>query len=109
VSVEARFIPLCALDEVPPPGEAKRVEIEGRLPLAVFNLEGEIFVTDDFCTHGGASLAEGFIDQDGTVECPFHQGRFDIRTGNAVAAPCHLPLPTYRVRIDEGRVLIELL
>jgi biphenyl 2,3-dioxygenase ferredoxin subunit len=76
--------------------------------LAVFNLDGEYFVTDDTCTHGPGSLSEGFIDGD-VVECDFHNGAFDIRTGAVVAPPCMIPLKTYRTVVDnEGRVSIEV-
>ncbi len=97
--------PLCAVDEVPP-GSAKRVLVATRA-LAVFNLDGAFFVTDDTCTHGFASLAEGFIDG-GVVECPWHGGAFDIRSGAAVARPCEMPIATYTVAIRDGKVWAHL-
>ena len=60
-------------------GAAIRIEKDG-LTLAVFNLEGEFHVTDDHCTHGPGSLSEGCITGD-VVECDFHNGAFNIRTG----------------------------
>lgn len=75
--------------------------------LAVFNLDGEFFVTDDACTHGPGSLSEGCIVGD-HVECDFHNGAFNIRTGAVVTPPCMIPLRTYPVRIEAGRVFIEL-
>ncbi len=97
--------PLCAVDEVPP-GSAKRVVVATRA-LAVFNLDGAFFVTDDTCTHGFASLAEGFI-AGGVVECPWHGGAFDIRSGVAVARPCERPIAIYPVAIRDGRVWADL-
>ena len=97
-------IDLCAAAEVAP-GNALRVEAAG-LVLAVFNVEGEFFVTDDQCTHGPGLLSEGFIDGD-VVECNFHNGQFNIRTGAVVAPPCMVPIKTYKASVENGRVLIE--
>lgn len=83
------------------PGKARRVVVKGR-SLAVFNVGGEFHVTDDTCTHGFASLAEGTLDG-GVVTCPWHGGAFDVRSGAPVAAPCTEPLATYPCRThDEG-------
>jgi nitrite reductase/ring-hydroxylating ferredoxin subunit len=97
-------IDLCAAAEVAP-GNALRVEAAG-LVLAVFNVEGEFFVTDDQCTHGPGLLSEGFIDGD-VVECNFHNGQFNIKTGEVVAPPCMVPIKTYKASVQNGRVLIE--
>jgi nitrite reductase/ring-hydroxylating ferredoxin subunit len=97
-------IDLCAADEVAP-GNALRVEAAG-LVLAVFNLDGEFYVTDDQCTHGPGLLSEGFIDGD-VVECNFHNGQFNIRTGEVVAPPCMVPVKTYKACVENGRVMIE--
>src|SRR6266487_5549616 len=78
-------IDLCSTAEVAP-GNALKVDKAG-LVLAVFNLDGEFFVTDDACTHGPGSLSEGFIEGE-VVECNFHNGQFNIKTGEVVAAPC---------------------
>ena len=93
---------LCATDEVPP-GEAKRFVVGGRA-LAVFNLDGTFYVTDDTCTLGFASLAVGFVTVEGTVECAWHGGAFDIRTGAAVTAPCQISLVTHAVLVRDGMV-----
>lgn len=88
-------------------GKAIRIE-KGPLVLAVFNLDGEFFVTDDACTHGPGSLSEGCVDGD-VVECDFHNGAFNIRTGEVVTPPCMIPLKTYRTVVDDdGLVSIEL-
>ncbi len=95
---------LCGTADIAP-GNALRVEAGG-LTLAVFNLDGEFFVTDDLCTHGPGSLAEGYIDGD-VVECNFHNGQFDIKTGEVVSPPCMVPVKTYKTIVENGRVLIE--
>ena len=91
---------------MPAENSAIKVERDG-LELAVFNVDGEFYVTDDQCTHGPGSLSEGYIDGD-VVECNFHQGQFNVRTGEAVLAPCMVPVKTYRVVLEDGKVLIEL-
>jgi nitrite reductase/ring-hydroxylating ferredoxin subunit len=95
---------LCSTDEITP-GNALKVE-SGDLVLAVFNVDGEYFVTDDLCTHGPGSLSEGYIDGD-VVECNFHNGQFNIKTGEVVLPPCMVPVKTYKTVVEDGRVFIE--
>jgi nitrite reductase/ring-hydroxylating ferredoxin subunit len=87
---------LCRASEVPE-GGVKQVSlvVEG-IEVAVYNLGGEYFATDDLCTHGLASLAEGDVE-DGQIFCPLHGGAFDIRTGAATAPPCRLAIRTYKI------------
>ena len=99
-------IALCRPAEVEA-GHAIRIE-KGALTVAVYNLDGEYFVTDDACTHGPGSLSEGVIEGD-VVECDFHNGAFNIRTGAVVTPPCMIPIKTYRTVIDEqGFVSIDV-
>jgi biphenyl 2,3-dioxygenase ferredoxin subunit len=97
-------IRVCAAGEVPV-GEVRKVETDG-LVLAVFNLDGDFHVTDDACTHGPGSLSEGFVDGD-CVECNFHQGVFNIKTGEVVQPPCIVPIRTYPASVEDGVVYIE--
>jgi nitrite reductase/ring-hydroxylating ferredoxin subunit len=105
MSAPIKRLDLCAADDVAP-GTSLKIEIDD-LALAVFNVAGEFFVTDDLCTHGPGSLSEGYIDGD-IVECNFHNGQFNIRTGEVVSPPCMVPIKTYPVTLVEGRVTIEL-
>lgn len=95
---------VCATSDVPE-GAAIRAEAGG-LVLAVFNLGGRFFVTDDACTHGPGSLSEGDIDGE-VVECNFHQGAFHIPTGRVEAPPCMIPVRTYAVSVEGGRVFVD--
>jgi nitrite reductase/ring-hydroxylating ferredoxin subunit len=99
------MVVLCKAADVAP-GECRRVEIAGREPVAVFNVEGRFFVTDDTCTHGQASLCDGFLDGK-VVECPFHAGTFDVSTGAALTFPATEPLRTYPARVEAGDILID--
>jgi nitrite reductase/ring-hydroxylating ferredoxin subunit len=92
----SEFERVCAVSDVPP-GTAKRVAINGT-PIAIFNIEGTFYATADRCTHARASLSDGFLDGF-LIECPLHQGSFDVRTGQAVAPPCKRPLQVYSVSI----------
>jgi biphenyl 2,3-dioxygenase ferredoxin subunit len=105
MSAAAKRIELCSTADVAP-GMALKVEIE-ELILAVFNVEGEFFVTDDACTHGPGSLSEGYIEDD-VVECNFHNGQFNIRTGEVVSPPCMVPIKTYPTMVVDGKVTIEV-
>jgi naphthalene 1,2-dioxygenase system ferredoxin subunit len=78
----------------------------GMEPVCLYNLGGEIFATHDTCTHGQASLADGFIEGE-EIECPLHQGRFQIATGKAVGVPCTEDIRTYAVKIENGAVLLK--
>lgn len=98
-------IRLCSAEDVAV-GGALKVEAND-LTLAVFNVNGEIFVTDDTCTHGPGSLSEGYITDD-VVECDFHNGAFNIKTGEVVQPPCIVPLKTYPAIIEDGNVFIEV-
>jgi len=96
---------LCSTGDVEP-GSALLVEIDD-LELAVYNVDGEFYVTDDRCTHGPGSLSEGYLDGC-VIECDFHNGAFDIRTGEVVAPPCMVPLKTYDVVVENGDVMAVL-
>ncbi len=100
-----RFRFLCDAAAVAP-GQAHRVAIAGYPPIAVYHLADGFYATNDFCTHGRASLSEGFIDGD-IVECPFHGGQFNIRTGAPAMAPCVVPVRIWPVIVEDGRVLLD--
>jgi nitrite reductase/ring-hydroxylating ferredoxin subunit len=96
---------LCAAADVPPEG-CKRIA-RGRLPaIAVFNLAGRFYATNDQCTHGAASLSVGDIE-DGQVICPLHFGAFNIATGAPTEPPCDTALATYRVTVVDGGLYID--
>lgn len=69
--------------------------------VALYAVEGEYFATADLCTHGNASLADGYLDGD-LIECPLHQGTFNVKTGEAVDAPCSVAVRTFPVKLEDG-------
>jgi nitrite reductase/ring-hydroxylating ferredoxin subunit len=105
MSAVPKRIALCRVGDVGS-GCALRVEAEG-LVLAVFNVDGEFFVTDDACTHGPGALSEGYLEND-IIECNFHGGRFNVRTGEVVGPPCMVPVKAYRVVIGRDRIFIDI-
>ena len=79
----------------------------GTKDLAVFDAKDGIFVSMSRCTHGAANLCDGYFD--GTfIECPLHQGLFDVRTGEAKAIPARVPLKMIECRIKNGFVQINI-
>ena len=98
-------IPLCPVDEVWE-GTIKLAVLPDGHRIALYQVDGKFFATDDTCTHGEASLSEfGSIDGH-IVECSFHNGSFDIRSGEACAMPCSLALRTWPIRIVDGQVCV---
>ena len=105
--IEAKMstLTLCRKDEVP---EDEGLKIEKHdLSVAVFQFEGNYYVMDDLCSHGPGSLSEGFLDGY-EIECDFHAGAFDIRTGEVLRPPCMVPQKTYKVIEHPEDVVIEI-
>jgi naphthalene 1,2-dioxygenase system ferredoxin subunit len=92
-----------AVDDVPA-NDVVGVIVAGK-DLAIYSVEGEIFASDNLCTHGHARLCDGFLEGH-EIECPLHQGKFDVRSGEPTCAPVTQPVRTYPIRIENGRVYI---
>lgn len=89
-----------------PEGKALRLNTEP--VIALFHIDGKYYAINDRCSHGTASMAEGYIDDDATVECPLHAATFCLKTGKALCLPATEPLQTYPVTVLEGVVFIDL-
>jgi ethylbenzene dioxygenase ferredoxin component len=99
-----RRVVLCSVAEVT--ADLPLRVVVDNVAYAVFNLDGGFYAIQDECTHGPGSLAEGFIIGC-EIECPFHQGRFDIRTGLATAAPCTEAVRVGTVHVRDGQLWID--
>jgi MocE subfamily Rieske [2Fe-2S] domain protein len=77
------------------------------LAIAVYKAQGNFYATQDLCTHEHAYLSDGVV-VDCVVECPFHQGRFDVRNGKALGAPVIIPLKTYPVQVVDGHIYVRV-
>jgi 3-phenylpropionate/trans-cinnamate dioxygenase ferredoxin subunit len=82
------------------------VNVEGTA-VAVYNVKGEFYATENICTHAFAFLSEGVVIDD-IIECPVHQGRFHIPTGAPKGAPVSVALDTYATKIEDGKVYVRL-
>lgn len=87
------------------PGQIKLAHVNGQ-PVAVYNVDGTFYATQDACTHADGPLSEG--DLDGTIiTCPWHASCFDVTDGKVVCAPATQPLKTYRVMVEGGIGRVE--
>lgn len=86
-------------------GEARRLPLTP--PISLFRTESGYFAIADTCTHGQASLADGFVEGD-TVECPLHMAQFCLRRGTALTPPANRPVATYAVVIEGEDIYVEV-
>jgi len=95
------WIRVCARSELLP-GEFKLV-YDGDVPIALYNIDGELYAIEDVCTHDGGELAGGELHGH-EIECPRHGARFDVRTGAVRCPPAYEPIATFPVKIENGDV-----
>lgn len=100
-----QWIDGCGIDEIPE-DDVIGVQVQGR-DIAFYRVGDDVFATDNICTHGHARLCDGFLEGF-EIECPLHQGRFDVRSGKAMCEPLTEDIRSYPIRIEEGRVYVEL-
>ncbi|MEZ5704155.1 MAG: non-heme iron oxygenase ferredoxin subunit [Burkholderiaceae bacterium] len=99
------WIDALARDDVPE-GDVVGVVVAGK-DIAFYEVEGEVYATDNVCTHGAARMSDGFLEGR-EIECPLHQGRFDVCTGQAMCAPLTQDIRTYPVKVEHKRVWLRL-
>jgi p-cumate 2,3-dioxygenase ferredoxin component len=103
----SRRLPVAPVERVLA-GQPNKFEVAGVGSIAVYWVEGRYHATSDECTHGMASLgADGTLDGF-TVECSWHGGRFDVRTGAALGLPCTEPLKVYEATVEESTLFITV-
>jgi nitrite reductase/ring-hydroxylating ferredoxin subunit len=100
----AEFVKVASASAIPP-GEILIVEL-GDKEIAVANVDGSFVAFQNACSHRGGPLGEGILTGE-VVECPFHAGTFNVRTGEALSAPAEDPIETYAVQVDGDDVKIE--
>ena len=79
----------------------------GERPIALCRSNGEFYALHNVCTHQFALLSDGYVE-DGCIECPLHQGRFDLKTGAPRGAPVTEPVRVYPVKTEDGKVYVDL-
>jgi naphthalene 1,2-dioxygenase system ferredoxin subunit len=100
-----QWVEIAGVDDIDPE-EAKSCRV-GNVLLALYNVGGTFYATSDICTHAHAHLSDGYIEDD-IVECPLHQGRFHIPSGKAVSAPVTEDVRTYPVKVEGGKVFVQV-
>ena len=101
----ADWVRTCALDDIDEE-DVIRFDHGGRT-FAIYRTETGIFATDGMCTHEQQHLSDGLVI-DRVIECPLHQGRFDIVTGRALSPPACVDLKTYRTKVEGDEIYIAL-
>ena len=100
------WIEACATDAVNNE-DVIRFDHAGKTFAIYRSPDDKYYATDGFCTHEKTHLCDGLV-MDNIIECPKHNGRFDYTTGNAKGAPCIINLKTYAVKVEGGKVFINL-
>jgi naphthalene 1,2-dioxygenase system ferredoxin subunit len=87
-------------------GDLAEGEVAGH-SIALYDIDGNLFATDNICTHAYARLSDGWLDGE-LIECPLHAARFDVRTGKVLDPPATEDLKTYPVRVFDGEIQVKL-
>jgi 3-phenylpropionate/trans-cinnamate dioxygenase ferredoxin component len=103
----SEFIPVAKTSEIADPG-AQLVEVDDRL-VVLIHAAGHFYALDDVCTHDGGPLSDGKLDpQEGTIACPRHGAKFDIKSGAAVTMPATKPTIAHEVKVEGDQVFVRL-
>ncbi|HEY7687108.1 MAG TPA: MocE family 2Fe-2S type ferredoxin [Dongiaceae bacterium] len=100
------WVEACAAEDIDRE-DVRRFDHGGRIYALYHSPDGKFYATDGLCTHEEFPLTDGLV-MDNIIECPKHNGRFDYRTGAAKGAPACIDLKTYPVKVEGGRVLIDI-
>lgn len=96
---------VCPLDDIAP-GGTKTVYVEGRM-VGVFNVGGTLYAINNRCTHARGPLTEGTVNaEECSVVCPWHYGKFDLRSGAAIDGVVRKAVDSYRVEVRDGVVYV---
>ncbi len=98
------WVQACATDDIDDE-DLLRFDHDDRT-YCIYNTPDGFFATDGYCTHEDEHLENGIVI-DCVIECPLHQGRFDVRSGKALSAPVCVDLKTWPVKVEQGKVYIN--
>ena len=87
------------------PSRMKEVQVDGE-NICLVNVDGNYYAIGSICTHEGGPLADGTLEGY-EVECPWHNSKFDVRTGEVTSPPANEPEPSYEVKVDGNDILIK--
>jgi naphthalene 1,2-dioxygenase system ferredoxin subunit len=102
---ESQWIDALATEDLPT-DDVMGLAVAGR-SIAIYTVGDAVYATDNICTHGQARLCDGFLDGH-EIECPLHQGRFDVRDGKPLCDPVTDALRSYPVKVEGQRVYLQL-
>lgn len=102
---DTNWVDALSTDELPA-DDVKGVAVAGR-DIAIYTVDDAVYATDNLCTHGQARLCDGFLEGH-EIECPLHQGKFDVRDGRPLCEPVTEALRRYPVKVEGGRVFLQL-
>jgi naphthalene 1,2-dioxygenase ferredoxin component len=100
---QAQWIDALSADDLPT-DDVIGIEIAGH-DIAIYSVGDQVYATENICTHGQARLSDGFLEGC-EIECPLHQGKFDVRDGKALCEPVTDALRSYAVKVEGGRVFV---
>jgi len=101
----SKFVTALKAEELAP-GQMKCVTLQGQR-IALYNVGGTVYATDDTCSHAEASLTEGELSGH-VVKCPKHGAKFDVTTGAALSLPAWAPVDTYEVKVENGEIKVAI-
>ncbi|MDR3677057.1 MAG: Rieske 2Fe-2S domain-containing protein [Acidobacteriota bacterium] len=85
------------------PGSAMTVVVNG-IDIALYNVGGKIFATDNTCVHQGGPLGEGILDGE-VISCPWHMWEYNVCTGEHVQNKS-IKLSTYPVEVEGADIKV---
>jgi len=101
------FIAVAKTSEVPDPGSLL-VEVDEQL-VVLIHAAGHFYALDDICTHDGGPLSDGPVDaEEGTIACPRHGAKFEVKTGAAVTMPATKATVAHEVKVEGEQIFVRL-
>ncbi len=101
------WIDVCPVQDLPP-GTTKTVYLDGKM-VGIFNVDGQLYAINNRCTHARGPLSEGTVAHEGdtcTVVCPWHYGKFDLKTGKPLDGVVNKPVQVYQVEVRDGVIYV---
>ena len=101
----AGFVKVASVDEIPP-GTMKAFEVNFT-PVLICNVEGRYYAVENECTHEAVPMADGSLDGN-KITCRHHGARFSVVDGSVLGPPAVVPIETFKTRIENNSVYIEI-